>query len=86
MIMPLGDMNRPGARWGLVTWSLIAINGVVFFMELSLGKPFIYGYSTIPKEITEGRDLEEPTVLTVRGFKDPSSMSLSIARDRGRST
>jgi membrane associated rhomboid family serine protease len=71
MIMPLGDENRPGAGPHYVTWSLIAINVLVFFLELGMGEPFIHGYSTIPAEITQRRDLEGRHEIVVGGERYP---------------
>lgn len=61
----LGDESgRDGHKIPWVTWSLIAINAVVFLMELSLGEAFIHGYSMVPREIIEGRDLTEKEYIT----------------------
>jgi membrane associated rhomboid family serine protease len=55
--MPLSDDNSQRRTTPIVTWALIAINGLVWFLQLSAGEPFTNGYSTVPYEITHGVDL-----------------------------
>ena len=57
MVMPLRDDNTDRHTTPVVTYALIAINALVWFLELSAGESFINGYSTIPLEITQGTDL-----------------------------
>jgi membrane associated rhomboid family serine protease len=57
MVMPLGDDNLDRHRTPYVTYVLIAINIVVWLLELSGGERFINGYSAIPFEITHNTDL-----------------------------
>ena len=67
MVMPLGDDNLDRHRTPLVTYVLIAINLVVWFLELSGGERFINGYSAIPFEITNNTDLVEPQAVDFGG-------------------
>ena len=67
MVMPLGDDNLDRHRTPYVTYVLIAINIVVWFLELSGGERFINGYSTIPFEITNNTDLVESQSVDVGG-------------------
>ena len=57
MVMPLGDDDLDRRRTPYVTFALIAINIVVWLLELSGGERFINGYSAIPFEITHNTDL-----------------------------
>jgi membrane associated rhomboid family serine protease len=67
MVMPLGDDNLDRHRTPYVTYVLIAINIVVWLLELSGGERFINGYSTIPFEITHNTDLVESQSVDVGG-------------------
>lgn len=55
----------------IVTYALIAINVAVWFLELSLGEPFINGYSTVPAEITSGTDLVGAHTVEAGGQRIP---------------
>jgi membrane associated rhomboid family serine protease len=57
MVMPLRDDNTDRHTVPVVTYALIGVNILVWLIELSLGEPFINGYSTVPYEITHGEDL-----------------------------
>ena len=67
MVMPLGDDNLDRHRTPYVTYVLIAINIVVWLLELSGGERFVNGYSTIPFEITHNTDLVESQSVDVGG-------------------
>ena len=55
MLFPIGDDNSDRRITPVVTWTLIAINVLVFIYQM--GHPeFTSGYSYVPAEITEGRD------------------------------
>jgi len=56
MLFPIGDDNTMRRRTPVVTWTLIALNVMVFFYQMS-HPDFTYGYSVVPREITTGRDL-----------------------------
>ncbi len=55
--MPLGDDDLDRRTVPVVTYALIAINVLVWLLELSQGDKFINGYSTVPFEITHNKDL-----------------------------
>lgn len=57
MVMPLGDDDTDRRSVPVVTYVLIAVNIVVWLIELSFGESFINGYSTVPFEITHNTDL-----------------------------
>ena len=66
MVFPLGDDNSDRTIFPAVTVGLIAINVLVFVLLQGLGSndAFTMAFSTVPKEITSGRDLvtEDKTV------------------------
>ena len=85
MVMPLGDDNLHRHRTPLVTYVLIAINAIVWFLELSGGERFINGYSAIPFEITNNTDLVEPQAVDLGGqtvsipqYPGPSPIYLTL--------
>jgi len=57
-MIPIGDEGAPQQR-GLpvVNLTIIAINIVVFFIQMTLGDAFTNGWSLVPREITTGQDL-----------------------------
>jgi membrane associated rhomboid family serine protease len=60
-MMPIGDENQGGPA-PLVTWVLIALNVVAFFLELSRGsegalQTFVTAWGVVPQEYAVGRDL-----------------------------
>jgi membrane associated rhomboid family serine protease len=66
-MLPLGDDNLPGRGFAWVTVGLILVN-VAIFVFLQLGNDaFTYGYSTVPREITTGRDIVRPQAAVIDG-------------------
>ena len=60
MIFPIGDENIIGGHKPLFSYSLIVVNVLVFFYEISLGmnaQGFMTSFGTIPSEISSGEDL-----------------------------
>jgi membrane associated rhomboid family serine protease len=57
MVMPLRDDDTDRRTVPVVTYALIAVNILVWLIELGLGDRFINGYSTVPFEITHDTDL-----------------------------
>ncbi len=56
MLFPIGDDNTERRITPVVTYTLIAVNVLVYLYQM--GHPeFTYGYSVVPAEITEGRDI-----------------------------
>jgi membrane associated rhomboid family serine protease len=74
-MMPLGDDNSGRRIVPFVTYALIAINVLVYFL-VELGAPdveqFILTWGTIPSEILAGRGLL--TLITSMFLHDPSSI------------
>ena len=59
MLMPLGDDNSDRATTPYVTYVLVALNVLVFFL-LQRSNAFTYGYSYVPAEITGGQAASVP--------------------------
>jgi rhomboid family protein len=66
-MFPIGDENEPGYGPAIVTLAIIGINLAVFFLIQLSSDAFTYGWSTIPREITTGRDLVEPIAVEIGG-------------------
>jgi membrane associated rhomboid family serine protease len=65
--MPLRDDDSDRRTVPVVTYALIAVNVLVWLIELSAGERFINGYSTVPLEITQGRDIVGTQTIVVGG-------------------
>jgi membrane associated rhomboid family serine protease len=60
-MIPIGDEGTPGQRQvPYVNLTIIAINILVFIVQVMLGDSFTNGWSLIPREITTGQDLIGP--------------------------
>jgi len=70
MFFPIKDDNRGITKPTYVTWALIALNIVVFLLQLN-NENLTYAYSTIPKEITTGVDLVSTEYITVNNTQHP---------------
>jgi len=60
MVFPIGDTQVKGGYKPIFAYSFIAINVLIFFYEVSLGKGinvFLHTYGSIPSEIMAGQDL-----------------------------
>lgn len=64
MFFPISDDDKSISHPVYVTYALIAINVVLFCVQIS-NPAFTYGWSVVPREITTGEDLVEPIILTV---------------------
>ena len=53
-LIPLSDASRRPLRMPVVTGCIIAVNVVVFLLELSRGDAFVMQWSAIPAQITSG--------------------------------
>ena len=71
MVMPLRDDNTDRHTVPLVTYALIALNILVWLLELGLGEPFINGYSTVPFELTHNTDLAGVHMVEAGGKSIP---------------
>lgn len=62
MLFPISDDDRHVTSPAFVTYVIFAINIGMFLIQLS-SPSFTYGWSVIPKEITTGVDLVDPTPI-----------------------
>ena len=56
-MLPIGDENVRGGGLAIVTLTLIAINVLVFLLLQLPSEAFTYGWSVVPREITQGMDI-----------------------------
>ncbi len=71
MVMPLRDDNTDRHTVPVVTYALIAVNVLVWLIELSVGERFVNGYSTVPFEITNNTDLVGMQSVQAGGQSSP---------------
>lgn len=71
MVMPLRDDDTDRRTVPVVTYALIALNLLVWLLELGLGEKFINGYSTVPFEITHNTDLAGMQTVQAGGQSIP---------------
>ena len=64
MIMPIGDEGPVRRIVPIVTYALIALNVLFFFVELSGGESFIKHWAVIPRQLVNNPGGEFPTVFT----------------------
>ena len=71
MVFPLYDDNSDRMITPVVNYAIIAANVLVFvvFQQLGTNESFTYSFSTVPLEITTGRDI----VTSARVLEDPVS-------------
>ena len=55
-MIPLGDADRRPVRIPLVTIAIIAVNALMFLLELAGGDTFINQWALVPAQIVAGRD------------------------------
>ena len=67
MVIPLGDERTGRDLTPYVVFALIAVNALVWLLQLSLGDSFTNGYATVPFEITRGQDLVGAQTIVVGG-------------------
>src|SRR5690349_24519527 len=56
-VIPLSDVSRRPARFAVVTASIIAVNALVFLLELIRGETFVTAWSVKPADIVAGHHL-----------------------------
>jgi membrane associated rhomboid family serine protease len=64
MLFPIGDDNSSNKTPALVTYGLIALNVIFFFVELSGGDPFIQRWSVVPRRLIANPAEDFPTIFT----------------------
>jgi membrane associated rhomboid family serine protease len=63
-MFPIGDDNRSRRTFPLVTYILIALNVLFFFVELSGGEAFIMKWAFVPERFLANPMAEFPTLFT----------------------
>ena len=63
-MFPIGDDNSGRRTVPVVTFALIAINILFFFVELNGGEPFIEHWSVVPRRLIANPGSDFPTVFT----------------------
>jgi membrane associated rhomboid family serine protease len=67
MVIPLGDERTGRELTPYVLFGLIAVNAIVWLIQLSAGDSFTNGWATVPFEITHGQDLVGTQTISVGG-------------------
>ena len=63
-MFPIGDDDSAERTVPVVTYALIALNVLVFFLELSGGDPFIERWSVVPRRLTQNPTGDFITIFT----------------------
>lgn len=63
-MFPIGDDNTSRRTVPVVTYGLIALNVLFFFVELSGGEPFIQQWSVVPRRLLAHPETDFPTIFT----------------------
>ena len=63
-MFPIGDDDSAERTVPVVTYALIALNVLVFFLELSGGDPFIERWSVVPRRLTQNPAGDFITIFT----------------------
>lgn len=63
-MFPIGDDNSSRTRVPLVTYALIAMNVLFFFVEMSGGEPFIRQWAFVPERFAADPAGDIPTLFT----------------------
>jgi membrane associated rhomboid family serine protease len=80
MLFPIGDDNTERRIFPVVTYTLIAINILVFLYQMA-SPEFTYGYSVVPAEITQGRDINNVVRIggeSLRLYAGPTPIYLTL--------
>lgn len=75
MVLPLGDLEKTRII-PIATYSLIALNVVVFLIQLDKGitSSFTTAYAATPYEISHNIDLPQPILLPLPGDENPLNL------------
>src|SRR5574341_275190 len=80
MLFPIGDDNTERRITPVVTYALIAINILVYLYQMA-NPEFTYGYSVVPAEITQGRDINNIVRVggsSLRLYAGPTPIYLTL--------
>src|SRR5882724_12959458 len=62
----LGDESHHNGKFPWVTGALVAANVIVFLVQVGVGERFTNGYSLVPAEITEFRDITKKERVKIK--------------------
>ena len=71
MVIPIGDERTGREVPPYIVVGLIAVNAIVWLIQLTAGDTFTNGYATVPFEITHGQDLVGIQTIHVGGESFP---------------
>jgi membrane associated rhomboid family serine protease len=77
MVLPLGDLARTRIV-PLATYVLIALNVVMYLVQLDRGPTFTTAYAATPYEITHDEDIPQPFVLPLPGDENPLNLPARV--------
>ena len=80
----LGDDSHHNGKFPWVTGALVAVNVIVFLVQVGVGERFTNGYSLVPAEITEFRDIAKKERVKVRvhdHYRDRFGVEHNLAHD-----
>ncbi len=81
MLFPIGDDNSARRELPIVTWVLIGINVLVYFLLQTPSDAFTYGYSVVPYEISHNVDINDTIRIggsSLRLYNSPSPVYLTM--------
>ncbi len=67
MFIPIGDDNSRRHLFPLVVWFIFAANVFVWYLQLTIGDAFTYGFSAVPYELMNAVDLTGKQYLFING-------------------
>lgn len=82
MVLPLGDLQKTRIV-PFVTYSLIAINIVMYIVQRQEGEAFTLAYAATPYEITHNHDFKAPIVLPRGNAENPWEL-VNAANEQNR--
>src|SRR5215216_3873935 len=71
MGIPIGDEPSGSRTPPYVVYGLIALNALVWLLQLQLGESFTNGWSAVPYELTHGQDLTGTRTIEAGGEAFP---------------
>jgi membrane associated rhomboid family serine protease len=77
MVFPLGDLEKTRIV-PIATYVLIAINAVIYLVQLREGDPFTVAYAATPYEITHNTDIPQPVAIGVPGEPNPPGFPVMV--------
>jgi membrane associated rhomboid family serine protease len=88
MVIPLGDLH-PTRIVPVVTYALIAINVVVYLLQVESGDRITWAFACTPWEVTHGEDIDAPvqrppSVVRVQDPRDPTGRRVLELEQRTR--